>query len=113
MNKQECLDKLDYISKLEYDWDSYGSEIIPDEVITKTKELLEAIEYKYVYFIAPFSAGIEIELSNGNEYPCASIDITTDGYGLLVCPDRKDFTWDEFDEVSINFIVNRINKIFK
>ena len=112
MNKQECLDRLDYISKLEYDWDSYEGDPIPDELINKTKKLLEYIDYNYVYFIAPFSVGVEIELNNGKEYPCLIITITNCESGILVCPEKYNTTWEYTNNISIVLIKNLISKLF-
>lgn len=60
MNKEECLIKLDYLGKLEFNWDSYNALPIPTIVINKAIELLELFNYNNINHIAAYFEAIQL-----------------------------------------------------
>lgn len=111
MNKEQCLNKLAEISKLEYDWDSYKALPVPNTHIQNAIKLLENLDYKYVDFIAPFSGGLQIEFKVHNKE--ANITFETTGYGLLLYPTKLFNSWIEFDNLTLEEVVSKFTEFYE
>lgn len=80
MTKQDCLEKLDYIAKLESNWNGYGADSIPTEAINNVRKILEQISiYPEIYPTANDS----VQMEHHSDKAYIEIECFTDHYELF------------------------------
>ena len=84
---------------------------MPSNYIQSATALLEILEYKYIDFIAPFSEGLQLEFKVDDKE--ANVTFETTGCGLLLCPTKLFSSWMEFDDLTVQELIIKVNEFFK
>lgn len=108
ITKEENIERLYDILKLDYDWNGYNAKPIPIEVIAKVKSLLEAFIIQPLMFPTGCES-IQLEWVNKDYY--FEIDIYKDKQMCYMLEDKVNDTI--LEVLDINDNIDEINKYLK
>lgn len=116
MNKDKLKQTIIEISKLEYDWDSYGSDPINKEVVNMANDIVDLFKDEYnTPWICPTTGGIQFEWHINDKFlevelVCLHNDINIE---FLKGVEEDNMSWEESSIGAIEEINDLVERLHK